>query len=133
MKYFELEDVMLARGYSMVDVYYTIVDFLLNHEKDCRLVWDFNYYLQNSLYFASHDVHRYSKMLTLDDDKIVSCHYSCNVYEAFGFLLEKKKIDRYYPTDLDELYHSMLYDVWFDLDLADDRFDNDWQLILEDL
>lgn len=133
MKYFGFEDVMLSRGYSMVDVYDTIADFLLVHEKDRRLVWDFNYYLQNSLYFAKPDVHRYSKMLTLDDDKIVGCRYSCNVYEAFGFLLEKNKIDRYYPTDIDELYRSMLYDLWFNLNLADDRFDNDWQLILEDL
>lgn len=133
MKYFEFEDVMLARGYSMVDVYFTISDFVLSHEKDRRLVWDFNYYLQNSLYFAAPDVSCYSKMLTLDDDKIVACRYSCNVYEAFGFLLEKKKIDHYYPIDIDELYRSMLYDLWFHLNLFDARFDEDWQLILEDL
>lgn len=133
MKYFEFEDVMLARGYSMFDVYSTVADFLVSHQKDHRLVWDFNYYLQNSVYFAAPDVRRYSKMLTLDADKIVSCRYSCNVYEAFEFLLEKKKIDRYFPTDIDELYRSMLYDVWFDLNLYDVRFDNDWQLILEDL
>lgn len=134
MRYLELEDLMLARGYSMLDVYNTIADFLLDHEKkDRRLVWDFNYLMENSLYFAAHDVRRYSKMLTLDGDKIVGCRYSCNVYEAFGFLLEKKKIDHYYPIDLDELYRSMLYDLWFDLDLSDDRFDNDWQLICEDL
>lgn len=133
MKYFDLEDVMLARGYTMVDVYNTIADFLLDHEKDRRLVWDFNYLLQNSLYYAAPDVRCYSKLLTLDVDKIVGCRYSCNVYEAFGFLFEKEKIDRYYPTDIDELYRSMLYDVWFDLNLNDDRFDDDWQLILEDL
>lgn len=133
MKYFDLEDVMLARGYSMVDVYDIIADFLLTHEKDRRLVWSFNYLLQNSLYFAAPDVRRYSKMLTLDDDKIVGCRYSCNVYEAFGFLFEKKKIDCYFSTDIDELYRSMLYDVWFDLNLSDGRFDHDWQLILEDL
>ena len=133
MKYFEFEDVMLARGYSMDDVYFTVADFLISHEKDRRLAWDYNYYLQNSFYFASGDAHRYSKMLTLDDDKIVGYRYSCPVYEVFGFLLEKKKIDRYFPTDHDELIRSMLYDLWFDLKLSDDRFEDDWQLILEDL
>nr|DAG52224.1 MAG TPA: hypothetical protein [Microviridae sp.] len=133
MKYFELEDVMLAKGYSMNDVYFTVADFLSDHENDRRLVWNFNYYLQNCLYFASYDVHRYSKMLTLDDDKIVSSHYSCNVYEALGFLLEKKKFDRYFPVDSDELTRSMLYDLWFNLELDDSRYDDGWQLILEDL
>lgn len=133
MKYFEFEDVMLARGYSMSDVYFTIADFFVSHEKDRRLVWDFNYYLKNCLYFASSDVHRYSKMLTLDDDKIVSYRYACDICEAFGFLFEKKKIDRYFPTEIDELYSSMLYDLWFNCDLFDDRFEDDWQLILEDL
>ena len=133
MKYFELEDVMLAKGYSIVDVYFTIADFLISHEKDRRLVWDFNYYLQNSIYFAASDAHRYSKMLTLDDDEILSCRYSCNLYEALGFLLEKKKIDHYFPIKLEELYTSMLYDLWFNLSLSDKRFDHDWQLILQDL
>lgn len=133
MKYFEFEDVMLARGYSIADVYFTVADFLISHEKDRRLTWDYNYYLQNSIYFASGDVHRYSKMLTLDDDKIVSYRFSCNVYEALGFLLEKKKIDYFFPTKLEKLYSSMLYDLWFNLDLSDKRFDHDWQLILEDL
>lgn len=133
MDYFELEDVMLARGYSMMDVFFTVGDFLISHEKDRRLVWDFNYYLQHSIYFASCNAHHFSKMLTLDDDKIVSYRYACNVFEALGFLLEKKKIDRYFPTDLDELYRSMLFDLWFELHLSNKRFDHDWQLIVEDL
>ncbi len=133
MKYFDLEDVMLAKGYSIVDVYFTVADFLVSHEKDRRLVWDFNYYLQNSIYFAAPDVHRYSKMLTLSGDCIVSYHFACNVYEALGFLLEKKKIDRYFPAKLEELYSSMLYDLWFNLNLSDERFDHYWQLIVEDL
>lgn len=133
MKYFDLENVMLARGYSIVDVYFTVADFLISHEKDRRLAWNFNYYLQNSIYFAAADVRRYSKMLTLDDDKIVSCRYSCNVYEALGFLLEKKKIDRYFPAKLEDLYSSMLYDLWFNLDLSDKRFYHHWQSIVEDL
>ena len=32
-----------------------------------------------------------------------------------------------------ELYSSMLYDLWLNLDLSDKRFDHHWQLILEDL
>lgn len=48
-------------------------------------------------------------------------------------VLEKKKIDRYFPVDSDELLSGMLYDLWFDLKLGDSRYDDDWRLILEDL
>ena len=133
MKFDEFKDVMLCRGYTILDVYLTIADFVKAHENSCLLVNSFNEYLKRSIYFASYDVPRFTKMLTLDCNKMIEHRFACKVGDAFRFLLEKKRIDHYYPTSIYNIYDWMLDDLWFNLDLDDDRYTDGLNLILEDI
>lgn len=133
MKFDEFKDVMLCRGYTILDVYLTLADFIKSHECSRVLVDRFNHYLECSVYFAGSDVHRYVKMLTLNCDKMIERRFACKVGDAFRFLLEKKRIDYYYPTSMDNIYEWMLDDLWCNLNLDADWYTDDLNSILEDL
>lgn len=133
MKFDEFKDFMLCRGYTILDVYLTVADFVKAHENSRVLVNSFNHYLERSIYFASYDVHRFTKMLTLDGNKMIEHRFGCKVGDAFRFLLEKKRIEYYYPTSMDNIYNWMLDDLWFNLDLDADLYTDDFNLVLEDI
>lgn len=133
MKFDEFKDLMICRGYTILDVYLTLADFVKSHESSRVLVDRFNHYLERSVYFASYDVRRFTKMLTLNGDKMIERRFACKVGDAFKFLLEKKRIEYYYPTSMDNIYESMLSDLWLNLDLSADWWSDDLNSVLEDI
>lgn len=120
MRYYEFRDVMLAKGYSIVDVFDCVRDFYRSDA--CS-----NFYMKalNDFValFCDHIVDRFQR---------AKKHY--DIDDAFD-----KLIDKYFAYDdiwpdrtADDCFDDLCFSVWRDCDLDCFLLDDYWQDILKD-
>ena len=121
MRYEEFKDVLLAKGYSMVDVLDCIRDFYRSDA--CS-----NYYMMRlNQYVALHVDHIYNRKERLKR------HY--DIDDAFDKLFDMYNVEHNWFQDrpLDSVLDDLCYDLWEDIcELDHFLLDDYWQDLLKD-
>lgn len=119
MRYEEFRDVMLAKGYSVVDVMDCIRDFFRSDAADnCDMV-AFNR-------FVAH-CHGLDKMSVTND--------TYDIDDAFDYLIDyyNDYYNYFHDHCMDSIFDYLCYDLWEDACCLDSlRLDDYWQDLLKD-
>lgn len=119
MEYFEFRDVMLAKGYTVIDVFDCIRDF---YRSDACSKFNMDIFNEYVALFCDHIMDRFAR-----EKK----HY--DIDDAFN-----KLIDKFFTEDfsknrsVDDVFDDLCWDVWDHCDLGLFVPDDYWQDILKD-
>lgn len=120
MRYYEFRDVMLAKGYSIIDVFDCVRDFYRSDA--CS-----NFYMKALNEFVS---------LFCDHiaDRFVRAKRHYDIDDAFNKLIDKYSVgnDFYKNRSVDDVFDDLCFDVWKHCDLGLSLLDDYWQEILKD-
>jgi hypothetical protein len=121
MRYKEFRDVMLSKGYSVVDVMDCIRDFLRSDACSSWVLLSFN---QHVALFCDH---------IMDHCERKKRHYDLD--DAFNKLMDMYNVEHSWFGDrpLDDVFDDLCYDLWEDFcHLDSHQFDDYWQDLLKD-
>lgn len=120
MRYYDFRDVMLFKGYSIVDVFDCIRDFYCSDACSNFYIKSLN---KHVAMFCDHIVDRFV---------IAKKHY--DIDDAFNKLLDEHfaEKDFYHNRSVDDCFDDLCYDVWMNCDLDHFLLDDYWQDLLKD-
>lgn len=120
MKYEEFKDVMIAKGYSIVDVLDCIHDFLISDAcpKYCLSALD-----QHVALFCDHIMDRFERLKK---------HY--DVDDAFSKLYDQydREHNYYHDRPVDDIFDDLCFGLWNNICYLDSTKDDYWQDLLKD-
>lgn len=121
MRYEEFKDLMLAKGYSIVDVFDCIRDFFRTDACPSYTLLSLN---RHVALYCDHIYNRFEREKR---------HYDLD--DAFNKLMDMYNIEHNWFQDrpIDDVFDDLCHDIWEDFCYLDSRhFDDYWQDILKD-